>query len=101
MQENPMQELMEMKIWFLWIRKKDKNGRMTKKPIAANGGATGTDSAHQHTWVTYNDAVTAQAELGAAGVGFKIPDGYFFLDIDHKEQTDPYQQNLHSSGISL
>lgn len=94
MQENPMQELMEMKIWFLWIRKKDKNGRMTKKPIAANGGATGTDSAHQHTWVTYKEAVTAQAELGAAGVGFKIPDGYFFLDIDHKEQTDPYVQML-------
>lgn len=92
--KNPMQELMDRKIWFLWIWSKDKNGNPTKKPIAANGGATGTDDAHSGTWVTYDEAVTAMRERGSAGVGFKIPKGYFFLDIDHKELNDPFVQMM-------
>ena len=91
---NPMQELMDMKIWFLWVWGKDKNGNPTKVPIAANGGKTGTNAAYSNTWVTYEEAVAAAKEHGAAGVGFKIPDGYFFLDIDHKELTDPFVQTI-------
>ncbi len=92
MRENPMQELMEQKIWFLWIWCEDKNGRMTKKPISAKGRATGTSAEYRGTWVTYEEAVEAVPEHNAAGVGFKIPDGYFFLDIDHKALSDPYVQ---------
>ena len=33
-------------------------------------------------------------ERGSAGVGFKIPKGYFFLDIDHKELNDPFVQMM-------
>lgn len=66
--KNPMQELMDRKIWFLWIWSKDKNGNPTKKPIAANGGATGTDDAHRGTWVTYDEAVAAMREIGRAHV---------------------------------
>ena len=91
---NPMQELMDMKIWFLWVWGKDKNGNPTKKPIAIDGGATGTDDAHSSTWVTYDEAMAAMQERGAAGVGFKIPKGYFFLDIDHKAVSDPYVQMM-------
>lgn len=36
-------ELKDKKLWFLWSAKTGKNGKVTKVPFAANGGATGTD----------------------------------------------------------
>ena len=89
-----MQELKEMKIWFPWRWVTDKNGKPKKMPFAAKGGETGTDGGHRHTWVTYDEAVVAVEKYHAAGVGFKVPEGYFFLDIDHKELTDPLAQTL-------
>ena len=44
--------------------------------------------------MTYDEAVEAQARLKADGVGFVIPDGYFFLDIDHKEADAPLSQKM-------
>jgi len=44
-----MQELKQMRIWFLWRWGVGKNGNPTKNPFAANGGATGTDDAHSST----------------------------------------------------
>ncbi len=84
-----MQELKAMKKWLCW-NYAVVNGRRTKKPISAYGTATGTDAAHAHTWVTYEEAVLAAREKHYDGVGFVIPEGYFFLDIDHKEWTDPF-----------
>ena len=84
-----MDELKSMKIWFCWnygIRK----GKRTKVPISAYGTATGTSDDYSHTWVMYDEAAQAAEEHGYSGVGFKIPDGYFFLDIDHKEPSDQY-----------
>lgn len=89
-----MQELKQMRIWFLWRWGVDKNGKPTKNPFAANGGSTGTDDAHSNTWVTYDEAVAAADKFHAAGVGFKIPENYFFLDIDHRELSDPLVQTL-------
>lgn len=89
-----MQELKQMRIWFLWRWGVGKNGNPTKNPFAANGGSTGTDDAHSNTWVTYDEAVAAADKFHAAGVGFKIPEGYFFLDIDHRELSDPLVQTL-------
>ena len=94
MMSDSMQELKQMRIWFLWRRGTDNNGKPTKNPFAANGGQTGTDDAHSSTWVTYDDAVVAVEKHHAAGVGFKIPEGYFFLDIDHRELSDPLVQTL-------
>lgn len=92
---NVMQELMDMKIWMLWRWSTDQNGKPTKKPLAAGGGPTGTDDKWSHTWVTYNEAVKAKEHNSvAAGVGFKIPKGYYFIDIDHKELTDPLVQTI-------
>ncbi|NLB82238.1 MAG: DNA primase, partial [Clostridiaceae bacterium] len=90
---NAMQELMDMKIWFLW-RKEMVGDRINKIPFAAGGGATGTNEKYRHTWVTHDEAVTAMKELSAAGIGFVIPKGYFFLDIDHIHPTDPLVQML-------
>ncbi|MCD8009053.1 MAG: phage/plasmid primase, P4 family [Clostridiales bacterium] len=86
-----MQELMEQKIWICWNFAEVK-GRRTKKPISAYGTPTGTDAAHAHTWVTYEEAKTAAEKNGYDGVGFVIPEGYFFLDIDHMALTDPFVQ---------
>lgn len=40
-------ELKDKKLWFLWSAKPGRNGKVTKVPFAANGGATGTDDAHK------------------------------------------------------
>ena len=89
-----MQELKQMKIWLLWKWGKDRNGKPTKVPFSAQGGATGTDKGHSSTWITYEDFMVAMQKHHAAGVGFVIPEGYFFLDIDHMELTDSFVQTM-------
>lgn len=88
-----MDELKAQKIWFCW-NYETRKGEKTKVPRSAYGTATGTNAVYQHTWVTYDEAVNAAEEHGDNGVGFKIPEGYFFLDVDHKDVTDPYVQLL-------
>lgn len=44
-------ELKDKKLWFLWSAKLGRNGKVTKVPFAANGGATGTGDAHNGTWL--------------------------------------------------
>ena len=88
-----MQELKDMRIWFLW-RREINGGRINKIPFAASGGATGTNERYRHTWVTYDEAVAAMKEQSAAGVGFVIPKGCFFFDIDHYDLTDPFVKLL-------
>ncbi len=86
-----MDELKSQKVWLCW-NYETRKGKRTKVPISASGTATGTNSEYAHTWVTYDEAVKAAEERGYNGVGFKIPQGYFFLDIDHKELSDPFVQ---------
>lgn len=88
--DNFMKELKEMKIWFLWQWKPGKNGKPTKVPISANGTSTGTSMEWSHTWVSYDEAFCSVETQHAAGVGFKIPDGYFFLDADDYSLDDPF-----------
>ncbi len=91
---NAMQELMDMRIWLLWRWGKDKNGNPTKVPFAISGGSSGTNKEWSHTWGTYKDALAAKERSHAAGIGFKIPENYFFLDIDDRELSDPLVQTL-------
>lgn len=88
-----MNELMDMPIWFLW-RKELQENRINKIPFSAKGGATGTNDAYANTWVTYKEARMAATKVDAAGLGFRIPKGYFFLDIDHRDLKDPLAQTL-------
>ena len=83
-------ELKDKKLWFLWSAKPGRNGKVTKVPFAANGGATGTDDAHKGTWVSFDDAESARNQFQASGLGLKIPKGFFLLDIDHKDISDPF-----------
>ena len=85
-------ELKDKNLWFLWSAKPGKNGKVTKVPFAANGGATGTDDAHKGTWVSFDDAESARNQFQASGIGLKIPKGFFLLDIDHKDISDPFAQ---------
>lgn len=88
-----MDELKAQKIWFCW-NYETRKGKRTKVPISAYGTPTGTNAPYAHTWVTYDEAVKAAKEHGDDGVGFKIPEGYFFLDIDEKALSDPFVQAL-------
>lgn len=88
-----MDEIKSQKLWLCWNFKFVK-GRWTKVPISATGAATGTDEAHSGTWVTYEEAMSAAKARGYDGVGFKIPDGWFFLDIDHRDVSDSLVQTM-------
>ena len=85
-----MTELKQQRIWFCWVGKQTQHGKPSKKPIASTGGPTGTSGNWSHTWVTYEEAVAAAETIHAAGVGFVIPEGYFFLDADHYSLEDPF-----------
>lgn len=89
-----MDELKAEKLWFLWSAKPGKNGKVTKIPFAANGGATRTDNAHKGTWVSFDDAESARNQFQASGISLKIPKGFFLLDIDHKDISDPFAQPM-------
>lgn len=75
-------ELKSKKLWFLWSAKPSKNGKVTKVPFAANGGATGIDDAHKGSWVSFDDAESAKNQFQASGIGLKIPKGFFLLDME-------------------
>lgn len=83
-----LSELKAMPIWVCW-NKIERNGRMTKVPCSAHGGKTGTNEEYRGTWVRYDEAIAAAQKYMYSGVGFVIPEGWFFLDIDHKELDDP------------
>lgn len=86
-----IEELKEMRIWVCFTLI-EKNGRTEKNPISAYGTETGSDAAHAHSWVTYDEAVRAMNEKGYDAVGFAFPDNMFFLDMDHMGVNDPFVQ---------
>ena len=90
---NYLDELKQMKVWICW-NYMEKDGKRTKVPISASGNKTGTDEPHRDTWVTFDEVKAAAAEKHYSGVGFVIPEGWFFLDIDHKPLDDPYVMKM-------
>ena len=81
--EDFMAPLKQLRIWVCWVWKQIENSKPSKKLISSTGGPSGTSGNWSHTWVTYEEAVEAVETIHAAGVGFVIPEGYFFLDADH------------------
>lgn len=96
MKEITMEELKQRKIWMLW-RRKESDGRVAKIPCSAKGKACGTNRDYEKDWVTYQEAKQAQTKIKADGIGFKIPEGMFFLDIDHRDRQDPEVQEILNS----
>ncbi len=65
-----------------------------EKAISAHGTPTSANvRKHGHTYVTYEEALSQRGKR-LYGVGSVIPEGYFFLDIDHRPQDDPLCQTL-------
>ena len=92
-----MQELKLQKIWMLWRWKIKGDGKRTKVPMSASGGPCSTDANWSSSWVTYDEAVKAKEKVpNADGIGFKIPKGYYFIDIDDRELSDPLVQTMFS-----
>lgn len=89
-----MQELKKMKIWICWNHTLTRDNKPTKKPLSANGTTTGTNEKYRSTWVSYEEATISAKEHGFNGVGFIIPEGYYFLDIDHRNTEDALTQTL-------
>ena len=92
--EDYMAPLKQLRIWVCWVWKQIENSKPSKKLISSTGGPSGTSGNWSHTWVTYEEAVAAVETIHAAGIGFVIPEGYFFLDADHYPLDDPFIQML-------
>ena len=88
-----MKTLENEKIWVCWYYSTRK-GKRTKVPIAASGCTTGTDESYRCTWVTKAEAEKAAKEKHYDGIGFVLPPGYFFLDIDNRARDDPFVQMI-------
>lgn len=88
-----MKALEERKIWLDW-NWSSRKGKRTKVPIAASGCTTGTSEEYRCTWVTKGEAEKAAADKGYSGIGFVLPEGFFFLDIDKREMDDPFVQMM-------
>ena len=84
-------DLKEQRIWICW-KYIEKDGKRKKKPCAADGGITGVNHAYRASWVTFEEARRAAEESSYAGVGFIIPKGMYFLDIDHRDAADAMVQ---------
>ncbi len=89
-----MESLKEENLWLCWKYKTTKDGKKTKVPYAINGAQTGTSEKYKKSWVTYLEAKAAVDSHEFQGVGFVIPEGYFFLDIDNKDVNDPAVQEI-------
>ena len=88
-----LEELKQMKIWMLW-RRKVSGSRVAKVPCSGTGRACGVSDNYAKDWVTWEEAQQALKTVKADGVGFRIPKGMFFLDIDHRDLEDPWVQAL-------
>lgn len=89
-----MNSLKEMKLWLCWKYETTKDGRKTKVPYGINGRQVGTNEKYKNLWVTHAQAKAFVAKYNFHGIGFVIPRGYFFLDIDKTNVDDPEVQKI-------
>ncbi|MBQ9662702.1 MAG: hypothetical protein IJV40_06080 [Oscillospiraceae bacterium] len=89
-----LRQLKDMPIWICWRRKPGRNGHITKVPVSPRGGATGTDDSHRSTWTNHSAAAAAAKKNRWDGVGFVIPEGFAFLDLDGLPPEDPLTRDL-------
>ena len=89
-----MEGLKEQKIWLCWNYVKDKDGKITKKPISYKNTSTGTNEKYRDTWCTYAEAKAAKGKYGFDGIGFVIPKNYFGIDIDKRDFKDDITKDI-------
>lgn len=86
-----MDELKNMPIWVCWRYSKGK-----KIPKSAKGGSTGVNEHYKDTWVTFDEANAALKSHPNKfnGLCFRVPKGYFFLDIDNRLSNSALSSKL-------
>lgn len=90
-----LDELKAMRIWVCWNYVPDKDGKKRKVPCASDGSETSANPVeHGSTWNTYENVVTAKEQEHYDGIGLVLPEGYFLLDLDHKELDNPLIQTM-------
>jgi len=82
-----IEELKKLRIWTAW-RYENAGGRKTKVPVDANGYRTGADKAHEGSLMTFECAKKAKERLAADGIMMKVMPGFFFIDIDGRDEKD-------------
>lgn len=65
-------ELKANKRWFLWNYSPGKSGKVTKVPMSATGGKTGTSEDYRSTWVDYNEALLAKDKYKVSGIRYSF-----------------------------
>ena len=89
-----MQELKKQNIQLIWVLRDKK-----KLPFSAlTGYETGTSQEYASKWTDYDTAAKKLDEVPSkkrqGGLGFVVPKGFFFLDVDHQELDSPLIQEL-------
>lgn len=97
------EELKESKTWCNW-NLKDKDGKITKVPVAFDGTPVGTDTKYYQKWCDYATAKVQVDDETANGVGLILnkitPDNTSIelalagIDIDHKNIDDVMVQDI-------
>lgn len=80
--------------WLCYNYIKDKDGKVTKKPLSYNNKTTGVNKEYRKTWSTYNEAKLAVKKYSFDGIGFVFPDGYFGIDIDNRSLEDDTTKDI-------
>ena len=89
-----MEELKQKQIWLLW-KFVPKDGKVTKVPMSAiNGKFIGTTYKYASHWTTFEKTISNKDKFNAKGVGFIVPKGYFFFDIDDQNIDDPLVKTM-------
>lgn len=90
-----MKVLKNQKNWVCW-KYVTEGERKTKEPYAVAGYRTGTSADHSGEWAAFDVAAEALVDTrrGFDGIGFIMPEGYFLLDVDHKDVNDPMVKEL-------
>ena len=90
-------KLKKKKIWILWKFEKNKQGEITKVPYSYKGFRTGTTSNHKDEWCDFDTAMKCKDEIGADGIGFIIPKGIVFVDIDDRALDDELSKEIRNN----
>lgn len=88
-----LDELKKQKQWICWQYRTIK-GQKKKVPLSCRGEPSGTDGKYRHTWAGYEEAVRGKETHSLDGVGLVLPEGYFLLDRDGVDLSDPLVKDL-------
>jgi hypothetical protein len=80
--ENIPNELKNENRWIGWKKEFKGNGKIDKPPISLKTGMKHDPGDPEH-WLSFSEAVERIQELGLAGLGFALGDGFSGVDLDN------------------